>query len=332
VAMSATVYVGLAATSRSEWTPAIDILDSFSVAVLPAINHPPAVALVAPASPAAVPLGTVVTMDAAAADPEGRLTAVDFYVAGTLIARATVPPYGAVWPASIAGTYVLTAIAYDADGASSTSNAVAVIVEPPVADEPPVVVTPPLNQPPTVGLGISGLISLSAPAATTLTATAADPEHQLDRVEFFAGTMLIGVDTAAPYSISWTDIPSGVYSVTAVAYDAGGLTATSSSLTIAVTVPVGLPPPQAVVFTASSDHFTHVTAYVLEIFAAGTIPGASAPVATSDLGKPSPSGEGEIAVDRTAFFLALPQGQYVATVTAVGPDGGTRSPGVSFIR
>jgi len=83
------------------------------------------------------------------------------------------------------------------------------------------------------------------------------------------------------------------------------------------------------VFGASADHGTNVTSYVFEVFAAGADPWTATPLAASNLGKPSPAWNNEIMVDRAAFFSELAGGDYVATVTAVGPNGRTRSGSVS---
>jgi hypothetical protein len=55
-------------------------------------------------------------------------------------------------------------------------------------------------------------------------------------------------------------------------------------------------------------------------------------VATSDLGKPAPAANNDITVDRATFFSGLAPGNYVATVTAAGPGGRTRSASVTFTR
>ena len=97
-------------------------------------------------------------------------------------------------------------------------------------------------------------------------------------------------------------------------------------------VPDASIPPRAVVFAASADHATLVTRYVLEIYSSGATPGSSSPVVTSDLGKPTPAVNGEITVDRSAMFQALAPGNYIATVSAVGTAGSSRSLTASFTR
>jgi hypothetical protein len=87
-----------------------------------------------------------------------------------------------------------------------------------------------------------------------------------------------------------------------------------------------------VAFTASADHDTNVTSYLVEVFASGADPNTATPVASSDLGKPALNSLGEVIVDRTAFFEALPAGNYVMAVRAIGPGGSTMSAAYTFTR
>jgi len=90
--------------------------------------------------------------------------------------------------------------------------------------------------------------------------------------------------------------------------------------------------PRLVVFQASADDAAGVVSYLLEIFAGGADPSTSTPLASSDLGKPTPAANGDITVDRSGFFSALAPGAYVATVSAVGPGGSGRSTPATFTR
>jgi regulation of enolase protein 1 (concanavalin A-like superfamily) len=90
--------------------------------------------------------------------------------------------------------------------------------------------------------------------------------------------------------------------------------------------------PRLVEFQASSDHATLVTSYRLDVFANGANPDSAAPIATSDLGKPAPDTSGQITVDRSSLFDALVPGTYLATVSAVGTDGASRSAPTTFVR
>jgi chitinase len=164
-----------------------------------------------------------------------------------------------------------------------------------------------------------------------LAASASDPEGRLSAVRFYAGATLLATDSSAPYAFSWSSVPAGTYSLTAVAEDADGGRSTSAAVSITVTATVG--PPRYVVFTASADHATSaVTSYLLEIFASGANPAVAVPLATSNLGKPAPAANGDITVDRATFFTGLASGSYVATVSAIGPAGKGTSAPVTFAR
>ena len=172
----------------------------------------------------------------------------------------------------------------------------------------------------------------TAPTTISITATAVDPENRMLSVDFYVGSTLLSRDTTAPYSASWSASSGGTYAVTAVAHDADGGSTTSAAVTVTVTAPSSTTAPRAVSFTASADHATNVTRYVLSIYAAGANPATATPVATSDLGKPALGSTNTITVDRASFFSALAAGNYQATVTAVGSGGQTRSGSVAFAR
>jgi len=187
------------------------------------------------------------------------------------------------------------------------------------------------NAPPSVTLTAPTTgASFTAPATIAMAATASDPEGQIARVEFLNGTTVLGSDTTTPYTFSWSNVPAGSYSLRAVAYDAAGASATSAAITASVTSTST--PPRLVVFTASTDHATNVTSYLLEVFAANANPNTATPVASSSLGKPTPAANNDITVDRLAFFTALAPGTYVTTVSAIGPGGRTRSAAVTITR
>ena len=81
----------------------------------------------------------------------------------------------------------------------------------------------------------------TAPATTTLTASASDPDGTITKVDFYANGALIGSDTTSPYASSWTGVAAGLYALTAVATDNRGFTATTA--TTSVTVAAAPPPP-----------------------------------------------------------------------------------------
>jgi regulation of enolase protein 1 (concanavalin A-like superfamily) len=282
-------------------------------------NQPPTVTLTAPANGATYTAPATMTLSATASDPENSVARVEFYSGTTLLATDTTAPYSYSWGSVAAGTYGLRAVAYDSAGASASSATATVTVTTG-------------NQPPTVTLTSPATgATFTAPAAVVLSATASDPENSLARVEFYSGTTRLATDTTAPYSYSWGSVAAGTYSVRAIAYDTAGGTASSVFSTITVSAATTTLP-KGVVFQASTDHATLVSRYELRIFVSGANVLTATPLATSDLGKPTPDANGDITVDRATFFSNLAVGGYVAAVSAIGSGGTATSTGVSFTR
>ncbi|HEY0172750.1 MAG TPA: Ig-like domain-containing protein [Pyrinomonadaceae bacterium] len=80
----------------------------------------------------------------------------------------------------------------------------------------------------------------AAPATITLTADATDAGGVITQVAFYNGSALIATDTAAPYSVSWPSVGAGTYSLTAVATDDRGATATSAASMVVVYPPLSV--------------------------------------------------------------------------------------------
>lgn len=289
-----------------------------SVTVNPAGNQTPAVSLTSPANGAGYTAPATVNIQATASDADGSVARVEFYRGSTLIATDTTSPYTASWTSAPAGNYTLTARAYDNSGASATSNAVNISIAAATNQLPTVSITSP-----TAGA------SFPAPASIAIAATAADADGTIASVDFYAGTQLVGTDSSSPYTASWTNVPAGTYSLTAVARDNAGGSRTSAA--VSITVSASTSRPTTVVFTASPDHATLVTSYVVAIYRAAD-PVTATPVASRDIGKPTPSG-GDISVDITTLVSPLAAGNYYAVVRSVGSGGSTTStPSAAFAK
>jgi glucose/arabinose dehydrogenase len=117
---------------------------------------------------------------------------------------------------------------------------------------------PATNQPPTVTLAAAatGVVG----TAMTLTATAADPDGTVAKVEFLDGATLLNTDTATPFAFSWTPATAGAHSLTARATDNTGAATTSTAVTVTVTTPQG-PDTQAptIAITAPVNLATNLT-------------------------------------------------------------------------
>ena len=188
------------------------------------------------------------------------------------------------------------------------------------------------NQPPTVSLTApAGGATFTAPATIALSATASDPEGRLAKVDFYSGSTLLASDTSSPFSFSWSGVPAGTYQLRAVATDAQGASASSATATVTVSTTSTSTSTKRVAFTASVDHAT-VTRYLLEVFPSTANTATATAIASSDLGKPTPSSSNEIIVDRTTFLNGLAPGSYRITVASVGSGGSSRSAPITFTR
>jgi regulation of enolase protein 1 (concanavalin A-like superfamily) len=282
-------------------------------------NKAPTVTLTSPANGASFTAPTNITLTASASDTDGTIARVEFYNGTTLLNADTTSAYSFTWSSVAAGTYSLRAVAYDNSGASATSTTSTVTVAG-------------ANQPPTVALTspTNGSI-FTAPATVTLSATASDTDGTISKVEFYNGTTLLNTDTASPYTFAWSNVAAGIYTVKAIAYDNSNASTSSATSTITINTTTTTPP-TGVVFTASPDHATLVINYELRIYASGANPNTATPIATSNLGKPTPGANNDITVNQATFFSSLTVGNYVAAVAAVGTGGSSVSTGVAFIR
>jgi hypothetical protein len=288
-----------------------------SVTVNGAQNQPPSVSLTSPANGATFTAPATITISATASDADGTVARVDFYQGATLIGSDATAPYSITWSNAPAGSYSLTARATDDDGAVTASAARTITVNPPPNQPPSVALTSPANG-----------STYTAPATVTLSASASDTDGTIVRVDFYQGATLIGSDTSSPFSVTWSNVGAGTYSLTARATDEDGATTTSAARSITVNAAAQQ---RNAVFTASPDHNTLVNSYLLQIFAAGANPSTATPIASQNLGKPAVV-NGEVTANVTTTINALAPGTYQATVSAVGSGGSSRSAPATFTR
>ena len=105
---------------------------------------------------------------------------------------------------------------------------------------------------PTVALSApaAGSSFISGAVAITVSANAADTDGNIARVDFYDGATLIGTDSAAPYSITWSGAAAGAHTLTARALDDRGGTTTSAAVSISVS-PLSASPPAGAIACAS---------------------------------------------------------------------------------
>jgi hypothetical protein len=219
------IWKNVAAGSYSVTAVAKDALGlsstSSAVALTVTQDQPPVVSLTAPTGGALLIGPATIPLTATAFSPDESITSVTFYQGTTKLGISKTSPYQFSWKSVPAGTYSLTAVATDSLGISTTSAPVSITVK---ADQPPLVVlTTPVGGFTTIG-----------PATINLAATASSPDETIASVAFFQGTLKIATGKAPPYQFAWKNVAAGTYSLTAVATDTLGISATSAPVSITV--------------------------------------------------------------------------------------------------
>jgi hypothetical protein len=197
---------------------AIDRIGRFAVSTAANItitNVLPTVSLISPNNGQRFETGSSILLAANAADADGQIVQVQFFRNGNLLGTSNRAPYTFVWTNAANGNYALTAKAFDNVGGVTTSSVINVVVA--------------TNVPPTVTL-TSPTEGQRFPFLSTvvLSATAADADGQISKVEFYRGGILLGTSLTAPYSYTWVRAANGTFAFSAKAYDNDGNVTTSS--------------------------------------------------------------------------------------------------------
>jgi sulfur relay (sulfurtransferase) complex TusBCD TusD component (DsrE family) len=242
---------------------------------VPASGNPPTVALTAPLNGASYPAPAAITLAASVTANGHSITQVQFYNGATLLGASAAAPYSLSWSGVGAGSYGLTAQAVYDTGSTVASSTVNVTVTNNLA--PTVALTAPLNG-----------ASYPAPATITLAASVTANGHSITQVQFYNGATLLGASAAAPYSLSWSSVGAGGYSLTAQAvYDTGSTVASSTvnvtvtnnlAPTVALTAPLNgasYPAPATITLAASVTANGHSITQV-QFYNGATLLGASA--------------------------------------------------------
>lgn len=202
-----------------------DIWFRMSLVGLPVIIHnlSPVVEVTTPTNGAHFIAPAQIALAATASDADGSVAKVEFFASGVKIGEDTEAPYEAVWNNPPVAAHVITAVATDDQGATTTSAENLVVVYD-AAGTPVAKITAPPD-----GHVVEG------PTNMVVTATA-NAINGVARVEFFNNGTLYATDDSAPYSALWP-APFGTNLLTAVSVDTGGVRGTSPGVTVIVTVP-----------------------------------------------------------------------------------------------
>lgn len=169
---------------------------------------------------------------------DGNVTTIDLYVNGVKVATPSFAKTGseatfALETREISLNAGMNVINYRASAAAPYNVVFDNIVLTPttavVATPPSVKITAPAQ---------GG--AFSAPATITGAASASDADGSISHVDFMNGATLIQSEWSAPYEFSWTDVPKGTFTITAIAYDNDGNTSKDSVQVTVTEVPLKL--------------------------------------------------------------------------------------------
>jgi hypothetical protein len=96
-------------------------------------NQAPTIALVTPTTSTRIAMNAATLLTSAPSDADGSVELVEYFVNGTRIGSANKSPFEVSWTPTTAGSFDITARATDNGGASTVSQAVTVLVDPPAS-------------------------------------------------------------------------------------------------------------------------------------------------------------------------------------------------------
>jgi len=183
------------------------------------VDTPPTVSIDSPTNGEFFTDPANVTISATAQD-DGSVTNVSFFDGNAFLGNATQIPYSVNTTLSD-GTHLLTAVATDNAGLSATSSVVQVSVNTTNGPLSVTITNPPDNS----VFGNTDFINLMS--------TASETNGSVTNVQYFDGLLSLGNRTASPYTLT-TTFPLGVHTLTAVASDSLGVTATSAPVIVTI--------------------------------------------------------------------------------------------------
>jgi hypothetical protein len=200
---------------------------------------PPTVSITSPAGGTAFGNGATVPITAVAADADGSVSMVEFFINGNKIGEDATTPYQINWTA-LAGTANLTAKATDNQGNQTISAIVSLNIADAGNQLPLVTISAPANGAEfSVGSGVS------------IIADASDADGSIARVEFYINDTKVDTDATAPYQFNWTPVAGNVV-IKAIAFDNKG----AKSLPATITITINAQPSVSITSPAEGAEFT----------------------------------------------------------------------------
>ncbi len=217
-------------------------------------NEAPGVSITSPSEGTEFDGGTTISISANATDSDGSIAKVEFFANGVKLGEDAVSPYNFTWSGASIGSHLLTAIATDNEGASTTSSGVNISVNEVISNQAPTTAV----TSPTEGENID------EGTVVVFQANANDTDGSITRVEFYLDGSYYGEDLTSPYSYNWT-ATAGSHTITVIAIDNEGASTTSSTVTFTVNTVVENQAPTASIISPSfGSEFTEGTVVTVE--------------------------------------------------------------------
>lgn len=192
------------------------------------VGAAPTGSLVSPNAGSVHTLGQVIKLQASAVDNEGDVASVAFYANGELVENDTSAPFSAEWTPTVAGNYNVTLAILDAQGTTTITSPVPVVVKRSVGVLPQVTALAP-----TVSLNTTGIYEFEA--------VATDADGTNLNVSFMLNSEIIGAGVYSSTTKSWLSPKvnfatrgAGLYSLTATVVDSDANRVNSSPVTFTV--------------------------------------------------------------------------------------------------
>lgn len=181
------------------------------------VGNPPVISLSSPSSGNSFIPGAELILNAAANDPDGLISLVEFFVNDVSVGTATVAPFRVNFSLPSSGVYFIRSEATDNAGNVTASSSVVVTAGPPDNSTPRVILDHPLP----IGGGDT-INDVSVASSMFLNATAVDPDGFITEVRFFANNQLLGSTNQGygdQYSLFFDPTQQGNFEFTAEAVD-----------------------------------------------------------------------------------------------------------------
>lgn len=195
------------------------------------------------------------------------------------------------------------------------------------------------NQPPSVSLtSPTAGASFTAGSSITVSANASDSDGSISKVEFFRGGTSLGIDTSAPYSVTWANAAAGSHTFKAVATDNNNAVTSSATVSVTVTapsndttppsVPAGLAAPSKtattvnLAWTAATDNSGGSGVAGYDVYRNGSLVGSPSATQYTDGGLTASTAYTYTVRARDNAGNASAQSGSISVTTAAGGGGG----------